>query len=125
MSYTTFDFHETLFNSKIGGQVTPDAVTKVVAAWGHSPEGGGSWEGGFVLALNDGRFAYITGWCDYTGWGCQDGAKITYYDALPDWRAFHANDYSAEIIAADLWDEEPADLNRYVAGGYKEADRYV
>ena len=32
-----------------------------------------TWTGGFVLKLKDGRFAYLTGWCDYTGWGCQDG----------------------------------------------------
>lgn len=25
----------------------------------------------WILALKDGRFAYVTGGCDYTGWDCQ------------------------------------------------------
>lgn len=38
----------------------------------HSVEGqndGDSWVGIFRLA--DGRFGYLTAWCDFTGWDCQ------------------------------------------------------
>ena len=30
-----------------------------------------NWVG--VFKLKDGRFGYLTAWCDYTGWGCLDG----------------------------------------------------
>jgi len=33
----------------------------------------GDWDGCVVVRLNDGRYAACSGWCDYTGWGCQDG----------------------------------------------------
>ena len=26
-----------------------------------------------LFRLKDSRYAFITAWCDYTGWGCQDG----------------------------------------------------
>ena len=120
--YTTYDFHETLFNSEIAGQIAPAMVRRVVAAWGRSPEGYGSWEGGFLLELHDGRAAYITGWCDTTGWGCRDGAAISYYDSLPDFRTLGAGAEYRDPVAA--WDEDPADLNRYIAGGYKDKDRW-
>ena len=32
-----------------------------------------SWH--WLVSLSDGRFAYITGWCDYTGWDCKSGAE--------------------------------------------------
>lgn len=86
----------------------------VVRAWGRSDEGSDrccqDWRGGFVIDLGNKRFAYLTGWCDYTGWGCQDGATITY--------GYHID----ELIADDLgesWDEEPADLNRWIKNGMK------
>ena len=61
--YTRYDFSESI------GVTGFDASTikKVLKAWGHSP--GGEWEGGFLLELVDGTYAYIGGWCDYTGWG--------------------------------------------------------
>lgn len=119
MSYTTYDFHETLFNSEIAGQIAPADVARVVAAWGYSPEGGGSWTGGFLLAMKDGRGAYISGWCDYTGWGCQDGASVAWSDTVPNYHTIDRVDASAGD-----WDEEPADLNRYVAGGYQDSERW-
>lgn len=36
---------------------------------------GPSWH--YILKLKKG-YAYLTGWCDYTGWGCQDGGAIAY-----------------------------------------------
>lgn len=31
---------------------------------------GPSWH--FICKLKDGRYGYVTGSCDYTGWGCQE-----------------------------------------------------
>ena len=30
-----------------------------------------------VIKLANGKYGYLTGWCDYTGWSCQDGANFT------------------------------------------------
>ena len=117
MSYTTYDFHATLFNSAIAGQIDPAKIVRVVAAWGSQGDCA-EWHGGFLFEISDGRFAYVSGWCDTTGWGCQDGAEITYYDTQPE-RDRLEKSRSIE------WDEEPADLNRYVKGGYKDAARYA
>lgn len=35
-----------------------------------------------MFRLNDGRYAFLTAWCDYTGWGCQDGGDCYFADSL-------------------------------------------
>jgi hypothetical protein len=73
VSYTTEDFSESLQRTAI----TKGDVARVIAAWGkgdgqgvdaghyrHSEEGVTDWNGGFLMQLRDGRFAYLTGWCD-------------------------------------------------------------
>lgn len=139
MSYTTEDFAESL--ERVALQRSDIAI--VVAAWGkgdgmgedaghycHSEEGVTEWAGGFLMRLKDGRFAYLTGWCDYTGWGCQDGAELYYFDAPPDLSALamvveilKAPDFFATLGHTDFvatgpapaeWDHEPADLNRWL-----------
>lgn len=35
-----------------------------------------------VLELTDGRFAYVSAWCDYTGWDCRAGSEVTYAESL-------------------------------------------
>lgn len=108
-TYTRYDFSESMDRVTI----TPDKIRSVVAAWGESTEGYGEWSGGFVMALKDGRFAYLTGWCDTTGWGCQDGAEITYYDSLPDYATF-TKSYQDDSIQ---WDVNPRDLNKWLEDG--------
>jgi hypothetical protein len=36
---------------------------------------GAAWIG--LFRLSDGRFAFLKAWCDYTGWGCQEGGEST------------------------------------------------
>jgi hypothetical protein len=92
MSYATYDFTESI--SRVG--LDRAAIERVVAAWGSgdgqgedaghcrwAEDGVTDWSGGFLMRLRDGRYAYLTGWCDYTGWGCQDGARVEYFDAEP------------------------------------------
>ena len=102
MSYTRYDFSESMDRATI----TPDKIDSVIAAWGESTEGYGEWSGGFVMKLKDGTYAYLTGWCDTTGWGCQDGADITYYDTLPDYATFKKE-----------WDIDPIDINKWLSEG--------
>jgi hypothetical protein len=116
MSYELYDFAETLN----GQQIAPEQVAKVHAAWGISGDYA-EWSGGFIIELKDGRFAYISGWCDTTGWGCQDGTEIQWHDKLPDWTVIRQ-----EYSDADLpWDVEPADLNRFVRGEINRWDQPV
>jgi hypothetical protein len=113
--YTTYDLSESLAQVQFGRE----DIETVHYGWGYSPEGYGSWTGGFILELKDGRFATLTGWCDTTGWGCQDGVEVTFRDSLPE---------APGSIRTDEWSEPPnqlveadhlpADLNRWVKGDF-------
>ncbi len=99
--YTRYDFSETM--RALGGDVAP---VKVLRAWGVCGDYA-EWSGGFVLLLQDGRYAYVSGWCDTTGWGCQDGVDVEYSDTLE----------GLGLPVYEDWDEEPADLNRWLTSG--------
>ena len=43
---------------------------------------GASWH--WIVEFNNGKYAYITGGCDYTGWDCQSHANIYYGDSLEE-----------------------------------------
>ena len=134
MSYTTYDFSESLDRAGIA----PADVSTVVAAWGKgggmgedaghyrwSEDGATEWNGGFLMRMKDGRFAYLTGWCDYTGWGCQDGASVTHLDAEPALdNLTPADKWAPQPPAPDEWDREPADLNLWLERGAPDADRF-
>lgn len=102
--YSLDDFTETL--NVLGNKL---AIVKCIKAYGQSPEGGVSWEGGFVVKLKDGRYAHISGWCDYTGWGCQDGVNVDYANKLSDLQ-----------LPTNIYDRNPVDLNRYLEGKINE-----
>lgn len=38
----------------------------------------------YVVELNTGRFAYVSSWCDYTGWDCQSGGWSAEADTLEE-----------------------------------------
>lgn len=57
------DVHETIHRSD---------VAEVLAM--RSKDGDyAEWEGQLLARLKDGRYIFVGGWCDTTGWGCQDG----------------------------------------------------
>lgn len=62
------DFVECITHRDIGGML-PSPGVRVLKAHGICRDGGGDWDGGFVILMADGKFAYSEGWCDYTGWG--------------------------------------------------------
>ena len=69
--YTSDDLSECLSSAardKYDAPATAE-ISRITAAWGQSPEGYGSWEGGFVGVTHAGRWFYLAGWCDTTGWG--------------------------------------------------------
>ena len=109
--YCTNDFDESLKQVQLEAK-----PVRVLKAWGmaESPDVccHCDWSGGFVMELANGRFAYLTGWCDYTGWGCQDGADVTHAATIE----------ALELPADKSWDDNPADLNKWIADGMKSWD---
>lgn len=96
-------------------------IELVLKAWGDS--NGGSKESpgtelsfGAVLKLKDGRFAYVTGWNDYTGWGCQDGVNVRYAETIEGLDLPKTQEYDKDPIT---WDESPIDLNEWLQGKRK------
>lgn len=52
-------------------------IDKVLAVWeGENDEDDWRW----VLRLKDGRFVFLQGGCDYTGWDCQSWADHAFAD---------------------------------------------
>lgn len=114
-TYGTFDLSESLNQVTFGRE----EIETVHYAWGYSPEGGGSWEGGFIMELKDGRFATLTGWCDYTGWGCQDGVEVKFHESLPEAPGSFVSDSWSDPPNQNVdVDHLPADLNRWVKGDF-------
>lgn len=97
MGYALFDLTESLDRVDINEH----DVRQVLWAWGENGDLA-EWSGGFILRMADGRYCEITGFCDTTGWGCQDGANVVYYDADPG--------KPEDVEDAD---PNPADLNLY------------
>jgi hypothetical protein len=123
MGYDLYDFTESL---AVAG-VEQSRVEHCSLGFGWSPEGYGSWEGGFVCHTRTGKpWLFVFGWCDTTGWGCQDGAYTAEFDREPTrdelraaWADVLSNhDFDEAIEEAD---EAPADINRYLTG---ELDKF-
>jgi hypothetical protein len=112
MTYTTYDFAESIK----GQGIEPESINAVLAAWGYNGDYS-EWTGGFLLEMADGTFSYITGWCDTTGWGCQDGTEICRFETMPELGSLKQS-YGDEKYD---WDMAPSDLNRYIRG---EIERY-
>lgn len=60
--------------------LTSDIALVVSAIDGENDEE--NWVG--VFLMKDGKFLYITAWCDYTGWGCQEGGSSSIFDSYND-----------------------------------------
>ena len=103
--YTTYDLEESLVR-----EIGKDAVDSVIAAFGDQGDYA-EWTGGFLLKLKDGRYCFLQGWCDTTGWGCQDGTSVDYFDAAPDLKDLKSKFSYPENQEITEWDISPADLN--------------
>lgn len=114
MAYDLYDLTESL--SQVG--LAREDIEACLLGFGYSPEGYGSWTGGFVLKLRDGRWALVCGWCDTTGWGCQDGANIWTWMAEPTTEAIQekVREYTYDLDCMDEADPHPADINRWIKG---------
>ena len=113
-AYSLYDFTESLDRVNLNGL----KLVSVIKSWGYSPEGYGSWEGGFVLHFGDGSYAYLSGWCDTTGWGCQDGVDIRFANSLEELAppTEHRDTWGGTSVLIE-WDDNPADLNLWIEKG--------
>jgi hypothetical protein len=86
--WTDWDLDACLDNNDIG--ISPSDITAILAVWeGENDEDDWRW----IVQLTDGQFALIQGWCDYTGWDCQSGARV------------HRGDSPEDAIAAAMGQE--------------------
>jgi hypothetical protein len=128
MAYARYDFSATLERVSI----EPATVDRVIRSWGDSPEGYGSWEGSFALRMKDGRFILVSGWCDTSGWGCQDGAHVFEFDSEPTlaqikerWPDRNSARWDDSVYLPtddEEWDESPGDLNLWLQREGKSDD---
>lgn len=86
------------------GSAAPFGVGDVeeVIATSEGQNDGESWVG--VFRLSDGRFAFVSAWCDYTGWGCQDGGLARLASTLDDLKRLGVDD----AARARLFPDDPA-----------------
>lgn len=70
---------------------TLDDIDKVLAVW-EGENDGDDWR--WVMRLKDGRFVFLQGGCDYTGWDCRS------------W-ALHSVANSADEAAGRVFGEQP------------------
>ena len=98
-SYSVNDFSETL----VVLDIPLKNVLKVIAAWGEIGDWA-EWKGGFVLQTTT-DYVYISGWCDTSGWGCQDGTDISHFTTSPT---------LTELEHNKEWDINPKDVNKWL-----------
>lgn len=110
MSFSSYDFSETIR----GEAIDRESIKRVIAAHGVSSDGRCEWSGGFLFEMKDGRFCYVSGWCDTTGWGCRDGTEIRWFDSEPEIGTFDQQGSKAE------WETTLPDLQKYIETGEGE-----
>lgn len=84
-----------------------DDIETVLAVYEGQPDGE-DWR--WIIRLKDGRYVYLRGGCDYTGWGCQSWAE-----------AFYGNS-PREVMTISLEKYDPAveSLERQLYFGVKD-----
>jgi hypothetical protein len=112
MSYTLEDFVDALEHVRL-----PCPPVSVLRAWGVSSLERDCWEGGFLILLQDGTYAYVTDWR-----GDQEtpvrGAQLQLWKEI-DEPALNAE--ATEFSDQELeWDDDPPDLNRWIAAGMRD-----
>jgi len=72
-----YDFRECLKYAPFNKEDVKDILAMVAGG-----ADGDAWH--YIVELKNGKFGYITGWCDYTGWGCQEGGDGFLCDTLAE-----------------------------------------
>lgn len=93
--YTSDDFLYSMDRANI----ETDAVAQVLEAFGRNGDYG-EWDGGFLLEMEDGTFAVLTG-----GWSCQDFGNVDYFDTYEGAKADYdgcLDDCESDPLPRDL-----------------------
>lgn len=92
MSEIDYDLRACLeYNPQDG--FTVEDIENVLAVWeGHND--GDDWR--WILKLKDGRFVFLQGGCDYTGWDCQSWATSEFADTAENAARFALGDVSID-----------------------------
>ena len=75
---------------------------------------GPTWIG--VFKLDNGRYAFIEGGCDYTGWDCQSYAEATVADTLDDLVRWALSDDDRQRLGDVLFPVAPEEMAAASAG---------
>jgi hypothetical protein len=75
-----YDLHACLENNEQDGFAV-EYIKQVLAVW-EGENDGDDWR--WILTLKDGRFVFLQGSCDYTGWDCQSSAEIAIVDTIAE-----------------------------------------
>lgn len=60
---------------------TVEDIKQVLAVW-EGENDGDDWR--WIFTLNNGRFVFLQGGCDYTGWDCQSSANSVIVDTIAE-----------------------------------------
>lgn len=63
-----FDFNECLKYAPF----EKGDVSEIIACWPGEADGE-KWH--YIVELKNKEYGYVTAWCDYSGWGCQEGGE--------------------------------------------------
>ncbi len=74
-----YDFRSSL--QAIGSGFKPSDIKNLIACIPGEADGP-RWY--YLYELKNGNFGSLWSWCDYTGWGCQDGGEEFYSSTLED-----------------------------------------
>jgi len=105
MAYDLYDFTESI----AGVGIEREQIKRCTLGFGDQGDYA-EWDGGFVIELKDGRWALVCGWCDTTGWGCQDGTFVDWFDSEPTHDQIEAA-YNAHFNYGDGPNLSEADKN--------------
>jgi hypothetical protein len=61
----------------------------------------------WIVAMKDRTYAFVSGWCDYTGWGCQDGGEAHIFVSLREalTKAYEVNVEVRKLLTLQLTGE--------------------
>lgn len=86
------------------GPFTRSDVAEVIATRDGENDGA-NWLG--VFRLSDGRFAFVSAGCDYTGWGCREGGHAIVSHSLEHLVQFGLGDDDRDALGLKLPENRP------------------
>jgi hypothetical protein len=96
------DWKYALNEASVGKVEAKDIAETLFASEGANDEA--NWLA--IVRMADGRFAFISAGCDYTGWDCQASGEIAYADSLADLCRLNMDDQDRRRLGVDVFGEK-------------------